>query len=91
MNCPRCQRFELTELDREGLVIDVCAVCRGVWLDRGELEKLIGRATREFDEMHPRCDDTPPHGIRYRAGDEDHQHSPKRKRRWIDALSDIFD
>jgi hypothetical protein len=37
--CPVCQG-ELRETLREGVSIDVCARCRGVWLDRGELEKL---------------------------------------------------
>lgn len=37
--CPVC-RGAMREIDREGVTIDVCTQCRGVWLDRGELEKL---------------------------------------------------
>ncbi|MBK9034573.1 MAG: zf-TFIIB domain-containing protein [Myxococcales bacterium] len=44
MNCPRCNDSSLLELDRDGVTIDRCERCRGIWLDRGELEKLIGRA-----------------------------------------------
>ena len=92
MNCPRCSTVVLTERERDGLLVDVCATCRGVWLDRGELEKLISRATREFEELAPRRDDTPPRGIRYHDDhDDDYRHHPKKKRRWIDSLGDIFD
>lgn len=43
MNCPVCQS-ELRPVDRGGIEIDVCTRCRGVWLDRGELDKLIAAA-----------------------------------------------
>jgi Zn-finger nucleic acid-binding protein len=51
MICPRCTASELIERDHDGVVVDVCRECRGVWLDRGELEKLIARATRDLDDM----------------------------------------
>jgi uncharacterized protein len=91
MNCLRCDGVELEERERDGLLVDVCTRCRGVWLDRGELEKLIARATREFDEVAPRRDDTPPRGVRYRDHDDDDDRHPQKKRRWIDSLGDIFD
>lgn len=50
MNCPRCERNSLVERDRDGIQIDVCSSCRGVWLDRGELDKLIARAARDDDD-----------------------------------------
>jgi Zn-finger nucleic acid-binding protein len=50
MNCPRCETVVLNERDRSDVVVDVCPECRGVWLDRGELEKLISRAQRELEE-----------------------------------------
>ncbi len=46
MTCPSCGG-ELTELDRSGVRIDACRSCRGVWLDRGELDKIIEREARE--------------------------------------------
>ena len=89
MNCPRCQTVALSERERDGLIVDVCETCRGVWLDRGELEKLISRAARELDEI-ARHADTPPRGARYHDDRADDRRYPK-KRRWIDALGDIFD
>lgn len=49
MHCPRCENVTLDELDRNGVTVDRCATCRGIWLDRGELEKLIARATAEIE------------------------------------------
>ena len=46
MKCPICVSVDLTMSDRQGVEIDFCPRCRGVWLDRGELDKLIERSTR---------------------------------------------
>ncbi len=43
MQCPVCQ-VELRLAERQGIEIDYCPKCRGVWLDRGELDKLIERS-----------------------------------------------
>ena len=42
MPCPRCG-VDLMMSDRQGIEIDYCPKCRGVWLDRGELDKIIER------------------------------------------------
>ena len=42
MPCPRC-RVDLVMSERQGIEIDYCPKCRGVWLDRGELDKIIER------------------------------------------------
>ena len=44
MNCPKCN-ITLLMTDRQGVEIDYCPTCRGIWLDRGELEKIIDRAS----------------------------------------------
>ncbi len=44
MNCPNCPNTTLVMADRQGIEIDYCPQCRGVWLDRGELDKLIERS-----------------------------------------------
>lgn len=52
MNCPLC-KLPLSITDRQGVEIDFCPQCRGVWLDRGELDKIIERSATpvptEFD------------------------------------------
>jgi Zn-finger nucleic acid-binding protein len=47
MNCPVCTSVSLVMTERSGVEIDYCPKCRGVWLDRGELDKLIDRASAE--------------------------------------------
>ena len=44
MQCPVCKTVSLTMADRQGIEIDYCPQCRGVWLDRGELDKIIERS-----------------------------------------------
>lgn len=46
MNCPTCHT-ELKMSERSGIEIDYCPQCRGVWLDKGELDKIIERAATE--------------------------------------------
>jgi Zn-finger nucleic acid-binding protein len=43
MNCPVCPDQQLIISSREGVEIDYCGQCRGVWLDRGELDKILDR------------------------------------------------
>jgi uncharacterized protein len=43
MKCPNCNET-LVMADRQGVEIDYCPKCRGVWLDRGELDKIIERS-----------------------------------------------
>ena len=43
MKCPNCDEM-LVMADRQGIEIDYCPKCRGVWLDRGELDKIIERS-----------------------------------------------
>lgn len=78
MNCPRCERAQLVEVDRDGVSIDRCDSCRGVWLDRGELEKLIARSSGDDDRRgrNRRDDDD----------DDDDRRGGGRSRWW-----DIFD
>ncbi|MBJ9917050.1 zf-TFIIB domain-containing protein [Burkholderia cenocepacia] len=45
MKCPVCKTPDLLMAERQSIEIDYCPTCRGVWLDRGELDKLIARET----------------------------------------------
>ncbi len=44
MKCPVCNDTDLLMTERQGVEIDYCPSCRGVWLDRGELDKMIERS-----------------------------------------------
>lgn len=49
MNCPVCDGVKMREVQKEGIMIDICPSCKGVWLDRGELDKLM-EGVREVRE-----------------------------------------
>jgi Zn-finger nucleic acid-binding protein len=55
MNCPHCADATLVMAERHGIEIDYCPKCRGVWLDRGELDKIIERAAAAEQAAAPRA------------------------------------
>jgi Zn-finger nucleic acid-binding protein len=77
MKCPRCESVVLDERTRDGIQIDACPTCRGVWLDRGELERLVAAATRAVDaEIAARTGTVPtPHHVPNHAP---HARPPRR-------------
>lgn len=48
MDCPVCKTERLVMAERQGIEIDYCPKCRGVWLDRGELDKIVERSSVEL-------------------------------------------
>ncbi len=86
MPCPVCA-VPLVMSDRQGVEIDYCPQCRGVWLDRGELDKIIERSAREQapppqPQQSYRPDRAPP---QQHYGNQGYH---KRKRSF---LEDLFD
>ena len=81
MKCPVCNNVDLQMTDRQGVEIDYCPQCRGVWLDRGELDKIIERSTSGLDDDDRRDDDD--------RDDYDRHGSRRRKRRSF--LGEMFD
>ena len=97
MTCPHCS-VPLVMSERAGVEIDYCPTCRGIWLDRGELDKILERAAAEMapqaaqPPMPPQAPN-PPQGAydpRDDQGHHGHGYRPhhKRKKSW---LEDIFD
>ena len=95
MHCPRCDVEVLEERERDGVTVDVCPKCRGVWLDRGELEKIIARAAREPDPWDGRPTRAPgaAGGGRWQRDDEriTDRHEDRRRRRDDDDDDDDDD
>lgn len=93
MLCPHCNA-QMQEVTKTGVILDVCSQCKGTWLDRGELEKILNRAReveqeweneRTYLARRPRdYDDDDHYERRY---DEDRRY---RKKRWTEIF-DIFD
>jgi hypothetical protein len=89
----------MSSVNRRGVEFDMCPTCRGVWLDRGELEKLMAAAEDEAraaapppqaqaPSPAPRRYDHDDHPRRERWDDDDYRRYPKKKK--FD-LFDIFD
>lgn len=53
MQCPVCPETLLAMTERQGIEIDYCPKCRGIWLDRGELDKLIERSAEAQSASQP--------------------------------------
>jgi len=103
MKCPTCA-IDLVMSERSGIEIDYCPTCRGVWLDRGELDKIIERSLPPRAEAPQAVRAETPQQVRpvevqrevYRGGDDhhgdhhdDHGYSGKHKRKSF--LADLFD
>ena len=80
MKCPNCNET-LVMSDRSGVEIDYCPQCRGVWLDRGELDKIIERSSQKTSFSHP------DHSERRHHGDDYHY----KKKKKDSFLGDLFD
>jgi Zn-finger nucleic acid-binding protein len=82
MKCP-VDDTTLAMSDRQGIEIDYCPQCRGVWLDRGELDKLIERENEWVEErVNERAE--PAKGKQQEA-------KPKKKKKMSSLLSDLME
>jgi Zn-finger nucleic acid-binding protein len=94
MKCPNCSET-LVMSDRNGVEIDYCPKCRGVWLDRGELDKIIERSesqspapNKDHSDHRPDNDDR-----KYKEDDrkyKEDEYKYKKKKR-DSFLGDLFD
>lgn len=93
--CPSC-RVALVMSERQGVEIDYCPQCRGVWLDRGELDKIIERASREMAAPQAVAPPAQQYGQQQypQQGHGKHDHEsygrgqPKRKKSFFEELFD---
>jgi Zn-finger nucleic acid-binding protein len=87
MKCPT-DGATLVMSERSGIEIDYCPECRGVWLDRGELDKIIDRAATDAPTPQPAAtyDDRPRYDDRSRQDQQPYRR--KKKEHW---LSELFD
>jgi uncharacterized protein len=90
MPCPVC-KVSLVMSDRQGVEIDYCPQCRGVWLDRGELDKIIERAAKDSAAPMPvaapvAAPPPPRDGYGHHTG---YSHGyPKRRKSFLEELFD---
>ncbi len=86
MNCPHCN-VTLVMTERQGIEIDYCPQCRGIWLDRGELDKIIERS-QQFEVNKDGYGQGPHYGHNdYNGKHHDYYKNKKHK----SFLQDLFD
>ncbi len=83
MKCPVCS-VDLVMSERQGVEIDYCPKCRGVWLDRGELDKIVERAGTLSSAERPEA--PPQRGHRH---DEDERRGGKKRESFWSELFDF--
>ena len=93
MKCPTCKDTNLSISERKGIEIDFCPQCRGIWLDRGELDKILERSRadepavdRERERDHDRDRDRD-RDVNYRQHQEQ-KHYYKRRKSFFEELFD---
>jgi Zn-finger nucleic acid-binding protein len=88
MLCPVC-KVDLLLSEKQGIEIDYCPKCRGIWLDRGELDKIVEKSANAEDNFRLKERNT---NTSYRDDDDDRYKSHgynKNKRKSF--LGDLFD
>jgi uncharacterized protein len=93
MKCP-IDGSDLVMTERQGIEIDYCPKCRGVWLDRGELDKIIERSAAAspppaFTPAQPQA--APPPRYPQQHYDPGQHHDPRHKKRKSSFLGELFD
>ena len=95
MKCPVCTTTDLLMSERQGIEIDYCPQCRGVWLDRGELDKIIDRSGQELARepapvaQAPGQQPIPPQPYdRGHYRDDDDYYRQKRRKSFLKELFD---
>ena len=97
MRCPRCEVIDLVMTERQAVEIDYCPACRGVWLDRAELDKIIDRSVGTAPAEQPKLPavegfrEPPPREEPRREDRSDDDYRGKRKKRggWLEDLLDF--
>jgi uncharacterized protein len=97
MKCPVCTGVDLKIADRQGVELDYCPECRGVWLDRGELDKIIERSdtqTSSYFQSQPQPQYQQNGHNQQQYGKQHHddngygQNGQHKKKSWISELFD---
>lgn len=90
MQCPLCPDSRLEPKYVGTTEVDICPKCRGIWLDRGELDRLVGDAPAG-DDRRPAPDDRYDERRSDRARYDERDRSPKGKKTKARRLADLFE
>lgn len=87
MKCPTCKEPNLVISERKGIEIDYCPECRGIWLDRGELDKMLEKSREDEQSARPAIE--PRREAQHYDKDYKYGHKPyKRKKSFFEEIFD---
>ena len=78
MKCPVCKDVTLLMSEKKGIEIDYCPECRGIWLDRGELEKIMEKEETRIEEVEKRI------------SKEKKEEKPRKKESFLSEIFEMF-
>ena len=78
MKCPVCKDVTLLMTEKKGIEIDYCTECRGIWLDRGELEKLMEKEETKIEE------------IEKKVNRDKREEKPRKRESFLSEIFEIF-
>ena len=78
MKCPVCKDVTLLMTEKKGIEIDYCPECRGIWLDRGELEKLMEKEETKNEE------------IEKKVNRDKREEKPRKRESFLSEIFEIF-
>lgn len=81
MKCPVCKDVTLLMSEKKGIEIDYCPECRGIWLDRGELEKLIEKEEKTYKDSYDE----------YERKNKDYKKTNPKRRKRESFLGEVFE
>ena len=87
MLCPVC-KVDLLLSEKQGIEIDYCPKCRGIWLDRGELDKIVEKSANVEDNFRLKERNT---NTNYRDDDDRYKSQGYNKNKRKSFLGDLFD
>ena len=94
MKCPHCA-INLVMSEKQGIEIDYCPECRGIWLDKGELEKIIERSAQSNSSSYQNqsYNNNEHHEKQYKHAENEHHFNShgEKKHKKRSFLEDIFD
>lgn len=102
MNCPICDDVRMKEVQKGNVLIDICPSCKGVWLDRGELEKITAglkddrkyyeETVNSYDRHYENRPDHRPNDYQkgYDSKNGHYGYKKKKKKTMFDVFEDLF-
>ncbi len=89
MYCPVCKDERLVISEKNGIEIDYCPKCRGIWLDRGELDKIIERSSNYHKDDYHKSHSHSEHKYEKNYSNQGYHDGHYKKKESF--LSDLFD